>query len=265
MFFMRGGEPTVIEKLPDIIALTREKGKRPFIVSNGIRLADSEYVKTLKSSGLQGVSLSLNALDRKILENTDGRDYLDEKMSAITNMKRYRLRFGICFSLVPGVNESAFGKVLWFAFRNYPFTRIFHAECLPDIGRGLNSERVFLSDMLNLLATNLKVERKFLIERALSVEGALGSYGFAADVRDFLTLPVRKVGILPASLMFLTKMTGMHRPELRMRVISGPLPDCVDLAETWSASTTMAISKESPMMALWEYLVRCHGKRHGIE
>ena len=257
-----GGEPTVMENLPQIIALTRAKGKRPHIATNGIRLADASYVAELVRSGLYGVSLSLNAMDGRTLEATDGRDCLDAKLRAVSNLKRHLRRFAICFSLVPGVNEAEFGKVFQFTLRQYPFSRLFHAECLPGIGRSINGERVFLSEMLALLAEHAGVARSRLLELATQGKATVGPYGFAADYRDLGAPAVRTAGLLPAAAMVLTKMVGSRRPDLRVRLIAGPLPDTVDLEETWSASTTMTISKESPMMVLWEYLIRCHGKLH---
>ncbi len=257
--FFAGGEPTAMENLPQIIALTRAKGKRPYIVTNGIRLAEPRYVAELARNGLHGVSLSLNALDGKTLEATDGRDYLDAKLQAITNLKRRLRRFAICFSLVRGVNEAEFGKVFRFALRQYPFARSFHAECLPGIGRSINGKRMFLSEMLDLLANSAGVTRSRLLALAAQGKATVGPYGFAADYRD-LGAPV--TGLLPAAVMAVTKAIRSRRPDMRVRVIAGPLTDSVDLEETWSATTTMVVSKENPVMPLWEYLIRYHGGRH---
>lgn len=255
-----GGEPTVLENLPQILALTRAKGKRPYIVTNGIRLAEPRYVSELVRNGLHGVSLSLNALDGKILEATDGRDWLDAKLQAVSNLKRHFRRFAVCFSLVRGVNETEFDKVFRFALRQYPFARSFHAECLPGIGRSMNTDRMFLSQMLDMLADSAGVTRAYLLELAAQGNATVGSYGFAADYRD---LGARQFGWMSTATMRLTKMTRSRRPDFRVRVLAGPLPDSVDLEETWSATTTMAVSKESPVMPLWEYLVRYHGGQHG--
>ncbi|MCX7887543.1 MAG: radical SAM protein [Verrucomicrobiae bacterium] len=257
--FFAGGEPTVMENLPQIIALTRAKGKRPYIVTNGLRLAEPRYVAELARSGLHGVSLSLNALDGKTLEATDGRDYLAAKLQAVSNLKRHLRRFAVCFSLVRGVNEAEFGKVFRFALRQYPFARSFHAECLPGIGRSMNSNRMFLSQMLGMLADNAGLTRARLLELAAKGKATVGAYGFAADYRD---LGARRLGWMSGAAMTLTKLIRSRRPDFRVRVLAGPLPDSVDLEEIWSATTTMAVSRESPVMPLWEYLIRYHGRQH---
>jgi len=253
-----GGEPTVLETLPAILALTRAKGKRPYIATNGIRLAEPRYAAELVRSGLFGVALSLNALDGAVLEKTDGRDCLDAKLRAISNLKRRLRRFAICFSLVRGVNEAEFGKVMRFALGQYPFARTFHAECLPGIGRGINGDRVFLSELLELFAQHAGVRRAHLIELAAHGKASLGPYGFSADYR---AVGGRVDGWLASSAMAFTKLVRSRRPDIRVRLIAGPLPDTVDLEETWSATSTLAASKVAPMMELWEYLVRHQSAR----
>ena len=257
--FFAGGEPTVMENLPEIMALTRARGKRAYIVTNGIKLADPHYLKELVRSGLSGVSLSLNALDGKVLEAIDGGDYLDAKMRAVGNLKRQLRRFAIFFSLVRGVNEGEFGRVFRFTVRQYPFARSFHAECLPGIGRGMNGNRMFLSGMMDMLAESAGVTRARMMDLADEGKAALGPYGFSADLRDLRPPFFRTDGFLSAASMMVSRALRSRRPDMRIRVLAGPQPDSVDLEETWSASTTMAISRESPLMVLWEYLIRYHG------
>lgn len=258
--FYAGGEPTALENLPDIIALTRSKGKRPYIVTNGVKLADLSYLGELVKSGLQGLSFSLNGLDGKILEAVDGENYLEAKMQALSNLKRKMRRFAICFSLVPGINDRELGRVLRFTVRQYPFARSFHSECLPDIGRGATSRRLFLSEMMDLLAKELGLTREDLLKSASTGRALIGPYGYTADYRDISAPSLRRDGMVSFAAIALTKLANSNRPDFRVRIISGPLPDNVDLEETWSATTTMAISRESSMMPLWEYLIRFHGK-----
>jgi pyruvate-formate lyase-activating enzyme len=258
--FFAGGEPTVMENLPELIALTRARGKRAYIVTNGIKLAEPGYLKELVKNGLSGVSLSLNALDGKVLQAVDGEDYLDAKMRAVDNLKRQLRRFAIYFSLVHGVNDGEFGKVFQFTVRQYPFARSFHSECLPGIGRSMNGNRMFLSGMMDMLAQSAGVTRTRLIDLAARGKANLGPYGFSADLRDLRSPIIRTDGWMAATSMAVSRALRSNRPDMRIRVLVGPQTDSVDLEETWSASTTMAISKESPIIVLWEYLIRYHGR-----
>ena len=87
-----GGEPTVMENLPEILKLATEKGKRPYIATNGLKLADWRYLSRLVECGLAGASVSLNGVGRSALKATDGQDVLDAKLRALANLARSRLR-----------------------------------------------------------------------------------------------------------------------------------------------------------------------------
>ena len=264
------------------MALTRAKGKRPYIVTNGIRLADSGYLANLVRKGLHGVSLSVNALDREILRKVDGADYLDAKLAAVVNLKRYLRRFSICFTLIPNVNDTEFGKVLRFALGQYPFARSFRAECLPGIGRSFQHEGVCLSEFLNLFAAHSGIHRHRLVELASQGRASLGPYGYGGDYRDLMfdclrngssssgslwqrfMSATRDSGLVPLAIMVASRAFRVSRLRMGIHLISGPLPDTVDLQETSSARTTMTISRESPELELWEYLIRYHGTSHAV-
>jgi uncharacterized radical SAM superfamily Fe-S cluster-containing enzyme len=55
-----GGEPTLRNDLPDLIRGIRSLGHHAVVVTNGLRLANREYVRTLKQAGLQIAYLSFN-------------------------------------------------------------------------------------------------------------------------------------------------------------------------------------------------------------
>jgi len=60
-----GGEPTINEDLPRVISLAKRTGYLAVqIVSNGLKLADEDFVKTLVKSGLNTANLSIHGPDR---------------------------------------------------------------------------------------------------------------------------------------------------------------------------------------------------------
>jgi uncharacterized Fe-S cluster-containing radical SAM superfamily protein len=62
-----GGEPTVHPDLPHIIKMAKEAGiQRVCIISNGWRLADGNYLRTLKDSGLDEILFSLHGPNEEI-------------------------------------------------------------------------------------------------------------------------------------------------------------------------------------------------------
>jgi organic radical activating enzyme len=262
-----GGEPTVLENLPAILSMTRAKGKLPAIVTNGVRIADKRYLAELIANGLRGVSLSLNAMDRKTLESIDGRDWFDAKMQAIANLKKIRQRFIICFTLVRNINEGEFGKVLKFALSQYPFCNFFHAECLPGIGRGINDESVYLSEMADLLASALGLPRKYLVNLAESGKASMGPYSYGVDYQHLLSARIRSGVLSGATELFRVATLGIAGillglgADMRLHLQAGPRPDTVDLGATPGIGSLMTTSRESPMLELWEYLIRFHGAR----
>jgi radical SAM protein with 4Fe4S-binding SPASM domain len=54
-----GGEPTLREDLPELIAYAKGKGMRVNLITNGLRCAEAEYVAALAAAGLDSAQVSL--------------------------------------------------------------------------------------------------------------------------------------------------------------------------------------------------------------
>jgi radical SAM protein with 4Fe4S-binding SPASM domain len=54
-----GGEPTLREDLPELIAYAKSKGMRVNLITNGLRCAEAPYVEGLKAAGLDSAQVSL--------------------------------------------------------------------------------------------------------------------------------------------------------------------------------------------------------------
>ncbi len=54
-----GGEPTLREDLPELVAYAQGKGLRVNLITNGFRCADPDYVQSLADAGLDSAQLSL--------------------------------------------------------------------------------------------------------------------------------------------------------------------------------------------------------------
>ena len=61
-----GGEPTLREDLPDLIQYAEELGLITGLLTNGRRLKDAAYVKTLKERGLDHVQITLESHDAAV-------------------------------------------------------------------------------------------------------------------------------------------------------------------------------------------------------
>lgn len=109
-----GGEPTLHKDLPKIIhKVTNMKFKhRVVLVTNGLRLANENYVKKLVEAGLKTVYLSFNgADDDAIYQVMDNMKCARKKMAAFKNCIKYNLKMALGCIIAKGVNESVLMRI----------------------------------------------------------------------------------------------------------------------------------------------------------
>ena len=119
---LSGGEPTLRDDLPDIVALGRSLGFG-FIQlnTNGLRLAqDVEYVKRLKQAGLSSVFLQFDGTRDDIFQTLRGVKLLDRKRAAIEHCAKHHLGVILVPTLVPGLNTNDLGNIIRFALEHFP-------------------------------------------------------------------------------------------------------------------------------------------------
>jgi uncharacterized radical SAM superfamily Fe-S cluster-containing enzyme len=128
-----GAEPTMRKDLPQIITRIREAGHRATLLTNGLRLANIDYVKELKASRLSHIYLSLNGVD-----NDDWYESIDElrcaskKIQALENIAASRFVIDTGTIIVKGVNDEAPARLLDL----YNRKGIRHALCrIKNVGK----------------------------------------------------------------------------------------------------------------------------------
>ncbi len=134
---LSGGEPTLRDDLPQIIAAAKSAGIRYIqLNSNGIRLAESPaYVHALAEAGLSFVFLQFDGLQDSIYQQLRGKPLLERKLQAIKNCAAEQIGVTLVPTLVPGVNVDAIGSMLQFAFANSPAIRGVHFQPVSYFGR----------------------------------------------------------------------------------------------------------------------------------
>ncbi|WP_371368009.1 GTP 3',8-cyclase [Sporomusa rhizae] len=134
---LSGGEPTMRDDLPEIIALGKTLGLVFFQVNtNGLRLAaDEQYVERLKAAGLNCVFLQFDGISDDVYLKLRGRALFDLKKKAIEVCAAHDLGVVLVPTLVPGVNDSQLGDILKFAIRNMPIVRGVHFQPVSYFGR----------------------------------------------------------------------------------------------------------------------------------
>ncbi|HWQ50166.1 MAG TPA: radical SAM protein [Terriglobales bacterium] len=153
---LSGGEPTVRDDLPQIIALGKKKGFTFFqLNTNGLRLAEEEgYAKSLAAADLSCVFLQFDGLTETSNRILRGRELLPEKLAAIEACKEAELPVVLVPTVAPGVNDGELGDILDFALSRSPHVRGVHFQPISYFGRcalEAPAERLTIPKMLRLI------------------------------------------------------------------------------------------------------------------
>ena len=134
---LSGGEPTVRDDLPEIVALGRERGFGFFqLNTNGLRLAAEDgYAERLRAAGVSCAFLQFDGLSAGAHEALRGRDLRRIKRRAIMNCAAAALPVVLVPTLAPGVNVEEIGAIIRFALDNAPQVRGVHFQPISYFGR----------------------------------------------------------------------------------------------------------------------------------
>ena len=147
-----GGEPTVRKDLPDLIAMVRRLGHVPILLTNGLKLADRDYLRTLAQAGLRTCYLSFNGgLDDALYEAIDGMRCAEAKAAALDNLLAERRYVILGAILVRGVNESVVEAIAQ-RVRGERYVREVHLRSVGAMGRYIQEERPYRFEEMLALA-----------------------------------------------------------------------------------------------------------------
>ena len=134
---LSGGEPTVRDDLPAIVALGREQGFDFIQVNtNGLRLGrDPAFVKALREAGLASVFLQFDGTEEEIHRRMRGRSLAQAKLAAIEVCADQGIGVVLVPTLVPGVNTHNIGAILQTALDWIPAVRGVHFQPISYFGR----------------------------------------------------------------------------------------------------------------------------------
>ncbi len=157
-----GGEPTLRDDLPEIVAFSRSMGF-PFVQvnTNGLRLArDPEYADALEDAGLSSVFLQFDGVSDAVYEQMRGRPLLEEKIRAIEVCAARRFGVILVPTLVPGINIDQIGALIDFAIERLPAVRGVHFQPVSYFGRyprvPEDKDRVTLPEVMNAIRVQTK-------------------------------------------------------------------------------------------------------------
>lgn len=124
IFTFTGGEPTLREDLPELIQYAQKKGIVTGLITNGRKLKDSNFVKTLEQSGLDFIQVTLESQKPEIhdlitgdkgswIETVAGiKNAAGSQMYISTNTtlnKQNETDFLITIDFIKGLGVNAFG------------------------------------------------------------------------------------------------------------------------------------------------------------
>jgi len=98
-----GGEPTIHPNFLEIIALVKEAGLHPLLVTNSIRFTDKKFLKETIKAGITGITTSLKAADDEQYEKFTGKRVFSDVMEAISNINAEKIYNKISVTVCDGL------------------------------------------------------------------------------------------------------------------------------------------------------------------
>ena len=154
---LSGGEPTLRDDLPELVALGRELGFGFVQVNtNGLRLGrEPDYLAALAQAGLASVFLQFDAVEDRVYEKLRGRALLADKLRALKACAHNGVGVVLVPTLVPGVNLDQVGPILQLAQEHSPTVRGVHFQPMSRFGRypgGLDEDqRLTLPELIQAI------------------------------------------------------------------------------------------------------------------
>ncbi|MCL1804707.1 MAG: radical SAM protein [Clostridiales bacterium] len=132
-----GGEPTMRDDLPELIAYSRGLGcKYIQLNSNGLRLSrDEEYVRALAEAGLSFVFMQFDGANDRVYQALRGAPLFDAKMNAIDMCDKYGIGVTLVPTIVRGVNDDQVGDIIRLGASLSPAVRGVHFQPVSYFGR----------------------------------------------------------------------------------------------------------------------------------
>jgi uncharacterized radical SAM superfamily Fe-S cluster-containing enzyme len=154
---LSGGEPTLRDDLPAIVALGNRLGfPHVQVNTNGIRIGrDKDYLWRLKDAGLSVVFLQWDGLDDNVFRRIRGANLLDNKLRALDHCAELHVGVILVPTLVPGINMSQIGEIVRFAKTWIPVVKGIHFQPISYFGRypstPRDNDRVTIPEVLDCI------------------------------------------------------------------------------------------------------------------
>jgi len=159
-----GGEPTLRKDLPEIIKLVKKSGNTCSICTNGLKLLDFNYCKTLKKAGVDLVALQFDGFRDDINMKLRGVPLLERKMKILKNLKDLKIKTTLMAVVGKGINEDQIPLLIKFASMNSDFINSVQFIDLYTGNFG-DEERITSSDILKTIEATTGVPSELYLEQ----------------------------------------------------------------------------------------------------
>tara|TARA_B100000401_G_scaffold206686_1_gene139494 strand:- start:461 stop:1447 length:987 start_codon:yes stop_codon:yes gene_type:complete len=159
---LTGGEPTVRRDFFDIVDILKKQSgiKKTVITTNGYRL--DKIAKQIAESGLDGINISIDSLDKENFEKITGHDRLAEILKGIENLQKLNFKnIKINAVLLKGVNSSNKDFEAW---ANFIKTNEIDFRYIELMQTGENLEYFKKYHISSKILTNYLNENKWIIQ-----------------------------------------------------------------------------------------------------
>jgi uncharacterized radical SAM superfamily Fe-S cluster-containing enzyme len=159
---LSGGEPTLRDDLPEIVAAGKRAGFDFIQVNtNGIRPArDRGCLHRLASAGVDSFFLQFDGTRDDIYRKLRGRALLETKLKTIAACGEAGIGVVLVVTVVPGVNDHDLGRILELAVERVPTVRGVHLQPISYFGRypaaPADEDRITLPELMRAIDTQTR-------------------------------------------------------------------------------------------------------------
>lgn len=126
---LMGTEPTMRKDLAQIIEMVKQSGNITALHTNGIKLADYQYLRELKQAGLDEVHFQFDSFKDSFYENIRGQRLLNTKLKALDNLEKFGIATDLKMTIVRGLNDDELMDVLQFGIKRDFVKEVFFLGC----------------------------------------------------------------------------------------------------------------------------------------
>jgi len=165
--FLFGGEPTLRNDLFEIIKKVKTLVPDVCLFTNGLKLSDRLYVRKLKESGIDYIVLQFDSLDKNKNKILRGEDVLQNKLKAISNLKKEKLTVDFFTVIIKDVNEDDIKKIILFGSKHSEIVKNIYLSTITYEGKVKNNSKfkqLTNSERLKIIEKELNITKKDFLE-----------------------------------------------------------------------------------------------------